>query len=777
MLRESGPKIQACARTESLGTTPPTTANWTGERGATLEASLNALVIVDANGIVDGWNASAEEMFDLSQQEARGRRLVDLIIPPEHREAHEHGMHRYLQTGESEIINKTVEVQAMRRDGERFPALLTVSNMPGDGEPKFLGALRDISWQLAAESERREIEERFRTLVEQLPVVVFIDAADAHMTPLYVSPQIEQMLGYSQEEWLADPDLWLKSLHPEDRDEVCELALSWQFGPPFEHEYRLISKDGRIVWIREETVTVFDDHGAPRFSQGIFVDITSQKEIEERIRKAEARYRSLVEQTPAITFRTASESLLDVRYVSPQIEAILGYTAGEWIANQGIFWSGIHPEDRERCEQAIRESHESGKPLSLEYRQRARSGRYVWLSVTTDLVRDDAGQPSFWQGVFIDVTDRRTMEDAYSSLRDRYRHFADHANDAIIAIDLQGQFLFANPAFHKMSGYGDEELSRMKLSDMVAPSSFEHARDIALRLLSGSQISTDHESLVLRTRDGNTLIVELSASVVRANREPIGFQAILRDVTDRARLEAELEHQAYHDPLTDLPNRARLLEQLWRALDSEDGETEENAVIFLDLDNFKVINDSLGHDIGDLALVEVGQRIRHCLREGDFVARFGGDEFVILLKGLNHHVSAADIAQRIVNRFDDPLEIAGREVKITASIGIAEFSRDIERPEELLRRADLAMYRSKERGRNRYELHDERMDRVALDRLELETDLRWAIEHDQLSVDYQPVVDASSGVVSGAEALVRWVHPRRDCWRRGSSSRLPKNPG
>src|SRR5690606_30791496 len=151
---------------------------------------------------------------------------------------------------------------------------------------------------------RHEIETQFRSLVEHLPVVVFIDAADAHFTPLYVSSQIEELLGYTPEEWLADPDLWVKCLHPEDRTGVIRESMTPDYGPPFELEYRMIHRNGSTVWVREKTVTIFDEDGAPRFLQGIFVDITQQKLDEVRLRDAEMRYRSLVEQTPAITFRT-----------------------------------------------------------------------------------------------------------------------------------------------------------------------------------------------------------------------------------------------------------------------------------------------------------------------------------------------------------------------------------------------------------------------------------------------------------------------------------------
>ena len=732
-----------------------------GLSSPSLEVSLDALIVIDAAGRVHAWNISAEEVFGYSFTEVRGREVAELIIPPDHRDADASGLRRFQGSGRSHSLNQPVEVEAMRRDGRRFPAMLTVTRLPGDGGPMFLGAMRDISLKLAAGAERSEIEKRFRTLVEQLPVVVFTDAADAHMTPLYVSPQIEQLLDYTPQEWLEDPDLWAKSLHPEDRQFVLKAAIECPYGVPFELEYRLIDKHGRTVWIREETVTIFDEDGVARFTQGIFIDITERNQIEERTREAEARYRSLVEQTPAITFRSAADSLRAVAYVSPQIRRMLGFEPEQWVGNHDLIADRIHPEDRDHVGNSAAAALASGNPLSSEFRLENAAGEYVWISTSAELVRDDTGAPLFWQGVMTDITDRRTIEDAFASLRARYRHFADQANDAIIAIDLKGRFLFSNPAFERMCGYSDDDLSRMRLSDIIEPESLEDARAISQRLLQGDQSAAERESLVCRTRDGDSIIAEVSTSAIVSNTDVIGFQAILRDVTDRTRIEAELAHQAFHDELTSLPNRASLLELLYTRLSAPDDARQRHALIFLDLDNFKVINDSLGHDIGDQALVEVGKRIQGCLRGHDFVARFGGDEFVIVLSDVVSQDAAVDVAERIVAHFDEPFKVAGRDLKITASIGITEFSGDIERPEELLRRADLAMYRSKERGRNRYALHDQDMDRIALDRLELEADLRQAIERDELTVVYQPVVQASTGKITGVEALVRWVHPQR----------------
>ncbi len=724
------------------------------------DVSLDAQIVIDARGVVLDWNRAATDLFFYAGHEVRGRRIVDLIVPPEQRAHHARGLAGYLATGEAQVLDQTLEVEAIRKDGKRINIVLTVSRLPGAGEPMFLGSMRDMTrWQ--SEVERREVHRRFKALVEQLPVVVFTDAADAHLTPLYVSPQIEVLLGYTPEEWLHDTDVWESRLHPDDKGFVLQAVVDTPYGTDFVLEYRLLHKDGSVVWVREETVTIFGDDGEPLYSQGIFIDITERKRDADRAREAETRYRSLVEHTPAITFRTKTSAFEHISYASPQLKTILGYAPEDWIADPDLLLDRIHADDYESVASAHRESVATGKPINLEYRQGTPTGDFVWISITVDLIHCDAGEPLYWQGIMTDISERRKIEDAYAVLRDRYRHFADNASDAIVAVDLDSNILFSNPAFERMLGYDQAELRAMRLTDVLEESSLDTAIQLADSLLDGDYLPTARTTFNAHTKRGDVIVTEASVSLLSEGDRVLGFQAIVRDVTERVELEERLAFQAFHDDLTGLPNRAMLLERLQAWEDRPRSEIEAQALIFLDLDNFKVINDSLGHDVGDQALVAVGAKIRRALDPDDFIARFGGDEFVVLLSAASGAAAAERVANRLLKLFDEPLLVAGREINVTASFGIALLSDAMERPDELLRRADLAMYRSKASGRNRYVFHSPEMDQVALDRLELEADLRRALERDELSIVYQPVVDLQTGRTVGAESLVRWNHPQR----------------
>jgi diguanylate cyclase (GGDEF)-like protein/PAS domain S-box-containing protein len=333
--------------------------------------------------------------------------------------------------------------------------------------------------------------------------------------------------------------------------------------------------------------------------------------------------------------------------------------------------------------------------------------------------------------------------------------------EGVIALDEKGIVTFANPAAEQLLGWRRGELLGREMAESVDPEGRGGGADNAEwvhlpRLRAGETLRIDEH--VVTRRDGAPLDVALTASPVLRDGEVVGAVVVLRDVRDRKTLERRLVHQAFHDPLTGLPNRALFLDRLEhaRARSLRDGGTQ--AVLFLDLDRFKVINDSLGHRTGDQVLQTVASRLVGVLRPSDTVARFGGDEFTVLLEQVVDASEAAQTAERILRALQLPMEAGDRDVVITASIGIA-IAEPGNAPGDLLAAADIAMYQAKSRGKNRYVVAAADADERALARLDLEMELRRAIEENELEVHYQPVVEAKTGKLYGLEALVRWRHP------------------
>jgi diguanylate cyclase (GGDEF)-like protein/PAS domain S-box-containing protein len=333
--------------------------------------------------------------------------------------------------------------------------------------------------------------------------------------------------------------------------------------------------------------------------------------------------------------------------------------------------------------------------------------------------------------------------------------------EGVIALDENGIVTFANPAAESLLGWGRGELVGREIAESVDPEGRVvgggNAEWVHLpRLRAGETLRIDEH--VVTRRDSAPLDVALTASPVLRDGEVVGAVVVLRDVRDRKTLERRLVHQAFHDPLTGLPNRALFLDRLEhaRARSMRDGGTQ--AVLFLDLDRFKVINDSLGHRTGDQVLQTVASRLVGVLRPSDTVARFGGDEFTVLLEQVNDTSEAAQTAERILRALQLPMEAGDRDVIVTASIGIA-IAEPGNAPGDLLAAADIAMYQAKSRGKNQYVVAAPDADERALARLDLEMELRRAIDDGELEVHYQPVVEAKTGQLYGLEALVRWRHP------------------
>ncbi len=477
-------------------------------KSAILQAALDCIVTIDHRGIVRDFNPAAERTFGYRQEDVIGHELADLIVPEHLREAHRQGLARYLASGTPRVIGQRVEIEAMRSDGSLFPVELAISKVDIGGVPAFTAYIREITDRLDGERQLREAEERYRTLVERLPAIVYVAETGAQGRWTYVSPGIEATLGFTVEEWLGDPHLWARQIHPDDRASVVsaeEAILGRPDDQALATEYRMLTKNGDTVWVRDEMVPTSMGDGRPVEVRGIMVDITQQKLLEERL--------------------------------------------------------------------------------------------------------------------------------------------------------------------------------------------------------------TQH---------------------------------------------------AFYDPLTNLPNRVLFMERLEHALTRQGRPGEALlAVMFLDVDDFKVINDTLGHEAGDLVLASIGERLGTVVRRVDTAARFGGDEFTLLLEGIDEPSSVVPVAQRVAELFAEPFRVNDHEITLSASLGIAVASGDRTTAEELVRHADIAMYRAKQNGKARFEIYHEQLSVEAWRRLELEAELRRAIDRGELRVHYQPIVSLDTGGLTGVEALVRWQHPTR----------------
>jgi diguanylate cyclase (GGDEF)-like protein/PAS domain S-box-containing protein len=491
-------------------------------------------------------------------------------------------------------------------------------------------------------------------------------------------------------------------------------------------------------------------------------DVTERVRAEEQLRHAEARYRTLVERMPAVTYIQKIGSPDAAMYMSPQIENLTGYTPEE-CKDPDLRWAMVHPEDREWMQAEDERTGEPGEVFTTEYRVVHRDGRIVWVRNETILVEDEASGSRYWQGFMVDITERKRAEEALRRSEASLALAQRIARLGSWEWDLKTGEVWWSDEAYRIYGFEPHQISpTLETIAQIFHPEDRHLLRTAIDDAPHQDAPYDFEHRIVRP-DGEVRWIHRRGEVVRGEREEtLRIIGTIHDITEQKALEERLHYQAFHDPLTDLPNRRLFMDRLKRALKYVSGRKERKiALLFMDLDNFKTVNDSLGHEVGDQLLVAVGQRVERCLRAGDVAARLGGDEFTLLLDGISGAGDAEEVAERIIRELSAPFAIEGHLIFTTTSIGIALSDAVGGGSGDLLRAADIALYRAKDKTKASYEVFDWSTDAYALERLELENDLRKAIERDELKLYYQPVYSLETAQIAGMEALLRWEHPER----------------
>jgi diguanylate cyclase (GGDEF)-like protein/PAS domain S-box-containing protein len=359
-----------------------------------------------------------------------------------------------------------------------------------------------------------------------------------------------------------------------------------------------------------------------------------------------------------------------------------------------------------------------------------------------------------------DVTERKEAEEALSQAEKRFRSLVQNSSDVITLVDAEGTVRYVSPTIERVLGCRPEDRIGGNSFEMLHPDALQRANEAFAEALRRPSVTRTTE-LRVSHQNGSWRHVEVAGTNLLDDPSIRGIVFNWRDITERKALEGRLQHQAFYDPLTDLPNRQLFVDRLRQAFKRTRRQRNRVAVLFMDLDGFKMVNDSLGHELGDRLLVAVVERLRSCLRPEDTLARFGGDEVVVLLEDVQGPEDPVRVAECLVEALLEPFLLHGREVFVTVSIGIALSGTRWKRPEELLRDADTAMYEAKNEAVSGYRVFDPSMRERILSRLKLENDLRRAMEVGEFVVRYQPIVSLGSGEVRGMEALVRWEHPER----------------
>jgi diguanylate cyclase (GGDEF)-like protein/PAS domain S-box-containing protein len=514
-------------------------------------------------------------------------------------------------------------------------------------------------------------------------------------------------------------------------------------------ESRLLRQDGTSLWTLLAAATVQDANGAPEL-RIMLTDITERKKVENTLIESEQAFRLTFNQAAVGIARVGTDGTwLDV---NQKLCDIVGYSKDELL--KLTFQDITHPDDlnTDMCyvQQLLSGQIES---YAIEKRYFHKSGKTVWINLNVGMARNSDGSPNYFISVVEDIDARKNGEVRLLKLS----MAVEQSPDSIVITDLDARIEYVNATFIKETGYSLDELignnPRILQSGKTPKATYD---DMWAHLLRGELWEGEFSN---RRKDGteyNELVY--IAPVRQTNGQTTNYLAIKENITERKAADALIVQLAHFDQLTGLPNRRLLNDHARFALSLAQRRHEHLTVMFLDLDHFKDVNDTLGHSIGDQLLIEVAKRIKAALREEDTVSRLGGDEFILVLPDTDAE-GAARVADKLINEISQPVIIAQHELITTASIGISIYPYDGDDLEGLSKNADAAMYLAKHEGRNGYYFYTPAIQASSIRNMRLGNELRHALARDELTVHYQPQISIQDGHIIGAEALLRWQHP------------------
>lgn len=715
-----------------------------------VELSQEGIWQIDADNRTTFVNAKMAEMLGYTVAEMQGQSLFT-FMDEEGKTITASNVERRRQG-----IIEEHEFKFIRKDGSELWAMLNTNPLfdPQGGYAGAFAMISDITARRRAETALRDSEERYRSVISAMKDGVVIQRLD--MSIVACNPSAERILGLTTEQMMGrtsvDP-IW-QTIHEDGSPfpgETHPAVVTLRTGQPQSDVIMGVRRlDGTDVWLSINSQPLMrPDETLPYAVVTTFVDITERKRAEQALIHSESNFRSLTENANVgIMVHLHGKHV----FANPRLLSMLGYTLDEF--RHTTMKDIIHPDEYEKVStRHLARLAGEAVPSVYETVMQSRDGRPIPVELTAT--------PTTWEGspgglvLLQDISERRRAEVQMRKLSSAVEAIAD----TVIITNPVGVIEYVNPAFERTTGFAREKVMgqtpRLLKSGKQGQGFYQK---LWQTILAGDTFS---DVFINRRKDGELYYEEKTITPLKdANGRLTHFVSTGKDVTERMQIQERLQYLAQHDALTDLPNRVLLFEILKRALARARRHTRLVAVLFIDLDRFKNINDSLGHEAGDKLLQQLSERFTQAVRSSDdTVARFGGDEFVILLDDVAHENDIREIAQKVLNALSPPFKVDQQELYITASIGVSLFPGDGEDSSTLLKHADVAMYRAKDLGKNTYQFYSADMSARAFERLTLESSLRHALERGEFLLHYQPQLAIETGSIIGVEALLRWQHP------------------
>ncbi|RWU17921.1 histidine kinase [Pseudomonas alkylphenolica] len=652
----------------------------------------------------------------------------------------------------------TLEVQFCASNGKVHDGILSAQSIEFEGTVYLLSTFVDTSEHKRAEQALKDSQERLDLALDSAQLGTW----DWHIPSgmLYGSARAAELHGLDPVPFHESFEAFFEGVPEHERNSMRKAYRSLREGPAGNYQitYRIQLENGASRYIESRARLYRDEQGNPLRMAGTLLDITEQVEREQRLTSSEEKFASLFQASPDPICVTRQDTGQFIE-INPAFTQTFGWDASQVInrtAEEIGLWAGS-PERARRIEQVIRDealnnvavviNHKDGQPLTCVISSRLITVEEQPCSVTT----------------LRDITQQQRAEAALKASEEKFAKAFHSSPDAITITELEsGRYLEVNDGFCRLTGYSTDEVLGRTASEIGIWADDKQRTTLISELKDKGRVH--HREMLGRNKRGEILTVEVSIEPITLN-ETQCLLLTARDVSQLKNAQAQIRHLAYHDPLTNLPNRALLMDRLSQQIALLKRHNLRGALLFLDLDHFKHINDSLGHPVGDTVLKIITARLEASVRLEDTVARLGGDEFVVLLSGLEG--SRDEVTEKVRGLADtlrellaEPMSLDGQRLQVTPSIGVALIPDHGTTPADLLKRADIALYRAKDSGRNTTQLFHTTMQKAASERLRMESDLRMALARGELALHFQPQVDARDNRIIGAEVLLRWHHPQ-----------------
>jgi diguanylate cyclase (GGDEF)-like protein/PAS domain S-box-containing protein len=689
----------------------------------------------------------AESCGHSSPQSLIGKTDLDLW-PQEQAEAYRAEDAEVLATGRP----RTAIEQILDRGTPTWFETFKAPVRGGDGQiVGTLGFACDISERMRQQSVAERTQKQLAYVLATIGEGVWDwDLATDQITH---NPHWSQMLGLDGASLDHTAANFLALVHDDERDQVAAaIDACLGGGGHYRAEYRIRHADGHYLWVRDQgSVVEYDEHGQPLRMVGSITDISAARSTALALQESQNRYQQVFDNVREVIFQTDTKG--NWLLLNPAWTEITGFSRDSTLGRS--FGDYLHPDDRASKYRAF-------KPLiartldhcSATLRLLCQDGSYRWVDIFIRALVDQQGALTGTSGTLNDVTARVAAEDYLRLTASVFRH----AHESIIITDPEARILEVNDSFCAQTGYTRDEAigqsTRLLRSGL-------HEADFYAQMWAELREKGVWQGETWNRKKNGELYAQLGN--ISAVRNEAGltthYVGLFSDITEIKESQRHLEHMAYHDALTQLPNRSLLADRMRMALAQAERNDTLAAVAYLDLDGFKPVNDTHGHDVGDLLLVEIARRLQASTRAGDTVARLGGDEFALIYNGLEHSDECEQVFDRLLASIAAPVIIDDHEIRVTASIGVTLCPLDGSIPETLLRHADRAMYLAKQAGRNRFHLFNPERDRQLRAHRDAQTRIESALYDGELELHYQPKMDTRLNSLIGVEALIRWKHP------------------